>query len=255
MRRLDAARQLLDTQDTGYDADTSSCTCEDFYRNTYPCKHILRHWLDEDGNLSIPSSDLDPWISTQPLPTSDQESSGLPDHEHEHDDCVESAAPREAAATLSSNAMNDQLKDIRSIIENLKSWTYLTNSPTAVQQVHDTLTSMKGFTTSATTVDHSFNLPVAPTCPRKRRQISGGVLKAKRRRPLKYRNRVGADHIVKSLEECMPATNYTTNKPTQLHVPDISKLPFSPAKSSSTLMRGKQILAAARSRKKAMPTR
>ena len=120
MKRLDAARELSGEQDQ-YNSDSARCECEDFHRHSYPCKHILKHWLDGDGNLVIPPSDLDPRITAQSISSPSGTVATTTALESE-------PAPSEPSATT-DDLMTVKLKRIRTLLDEVKSWTYLVASP------------------------------------------------------------------------------------------------------------------------------
>lgn len=61
MKRLLDARHLGDHPYTVTTGMRPSCTCTDFQRNSYPCKHLLKTWLTSDGEVRIPATTSDPW--------------------------------------------------------------------------------------------------------------------------------------------------------------------------------------------------
>ena len=62
-KRLAAAKQLDHHPYEITSGDNPTCSCEDFQRHSYPCKHILKQWITSEGELDIPNTLSDPWWS------------------------------------------------------------------------------------------------------------------------------------------------------------------------------------------------
>jgi len=186
MTRLDDAMALRDQPDT-YPVvlgQQPTCECKDYLRHTYPCKHIIKHWIDDNGDLHVPQLDLDPWVK---MDTGNNVSRKL----HHHSDCD----PVQPGVRESSPVQT--LRKIRSVLDQIRSWTYVTSSPEAIKQAYEGLLALK-CGTGVSTLTQVGGIPVIPkgASTKKRPRVTSGGLKVKRRRPFTYRN------TVKTLAEC-----------------------------------------------------
>lgn len=143
MSRLGPARELLQYPDC-YEVQVGSgptCECEDFHRHSYPCKHILKHWLDSQGCLNIPDTDLDRWVSVD---VSSSDSLGT-DNVPVGDCAVEEVTThrmKRPARKLRGN-LPSQLQKVRDVLDELKDWTYRTSSSSAANRVYNQLLAIR----------------------------------------------------------------------------------------------------------------
>jgi hypothetical protein len=209
MKRLQSAKSIRSSGvPCSYeviDSDNPSCTCEDFMRHSFPCKHILSRWIDEHGNLTIPSSNLDPWITrddgspsyNEPVAETghmqSQQSSGLP---FDDTDTVENTADN-------TPGLEPLLQTVRKQIDFIKSWTYLTVSSAAVQEVSTILDKAINEHLSTDSIKMVNNLPHLPASSKKKRKcLTKGKLPFKKQCLAQERVGLRADYRVSNLEEC-----------------------------------------------------
>ena len=128
MRRLGSARELLQVPDhyNNQVGSSPTCDCEDFHRHSYPCKHIINHWLDSEGHLNIPETDQDPWISVDLLDTGALDTEDMQVKDYVIDEV--NSHPAKEQAPQPSEDLSSQLQKVRQVLDELKSWTYLTTS-------------------------------------------------------------------------------------------------------------------------------
>lgn len=244
MRRLNAARELRAKSDTKPTllSTNPECECEDFLRHSYPCKHIITHWIDSDGKLDIPVTDLNPWIvintmdGSFSLPSSDE-------HPRYSDPPHLARRIEHKTVKAEGDDLEHKLAKIRQVVEEIKSWTYLTTSTDAAEQVFSQLLSVSEITKA--TIPTNCNIPVLPkrVALKRRVQTTSGSLRPKKRRPLKHSRRVGikTDHTVKTLSECG-----SNNTAALANEPLFSLKEQEQPSTVSTMIRGRQILKAAR---------
>lgn len=191
------------------------CSCPDFSRHSYPCKHIIKTWLTSDGELTIPQTLSNPWWTIdssvipehysdieQP-PSSSQDTSST---KKEHDDCaMEDEKPEIEEEHLILSKIHLQ---IRESIRQLTGFTYENQSIESANVMLSQLTDIKnGYLAGAKTVS---NIPIVPASmvssrPRKRKSIrtQDCDLKPRKRRPLKYTNQgLLSGFIVSDLKSC-----------------------------------------------------
>ena len=233
MARLNAARDKQNDPSpyTTTSGANPTCNCQDFLRHSYPCKHIIKLWLDNDGQLVLPKSNLDPWIELDceeldvdelNVSTDASDSEFIAEPPEVILDSPSSPEAKEVILNLPSSAAPDgkeklvsTLNEIRVLNDKIKNWTYATSSLDAAEAVLDKLQSTFDECKGIVTRDH---LPCPPrlSLPTKRKRrltIRSGALKKRKRCPLKYKHTVGLrrDHMVTTLSECEEDDCLTSN--------------------------------------------
>ena len=245
LRRLPAAKQLTAQEYMVTEGDNPRCKCPDFSRHSFPCKHIIKTWLTDDGELVIPDTLSNPWWTT--------DSSVIPTVHNAKYQCQTTAYSPEPS--IDTDNVNDdvpsgeetvkhiqegqvmkkkeEIDKIHSYIrESLKQMVGFTYENTSIETAKDLLSQItqvkKCYLTRAKTVS---NIPVIPTPARKARKRKAVIsisskdsaLRPKKRKPLKYSKQGELSvYIVQDLESCESSFHTTSDVApldceTQLH--------------------------------------
>lgn len=134
MSRLQDAREL-DLKTIKYQISMEqnpTCSCIDFSRKSYPCKHIIAHWLDEDGVLTLPDDKSQIWW------TVDEEIGNT-------NDISQAASPEECTNPSPKNHITSKnqakstkpkvANELRAILEEIKQATYLCPELVLMEQI------------------------------------------------------------------------------------------------------------------------
>lgn len=233
MKRLDAAKQLSSTDPYNVRLGLNpSCECEDFMRHSYPCKHIIKYWINGEGILEIPDNLLlNSWIvldSTVSADVAMHESGRCETLDLEPSPSLQSLCPSPSSGNPDSVAFNARtplspkntsqpallksLSEIRRVCDHIKSWTYNCSD----LDVANTVVKMiSGVSSQCIGIKMEGSLPLRPSrsparcTPLIRRVLRGGCLKRKRHIPLKYRRRssgISTAQTVSTLTECVQST-------------------------------------------------
>lgn len=235
-KRLPGAKQL---SDHGYDVTTGDnprCSCLDFQRSSFPCKHIIKCWLSTDGKLEIPTTVYDPWWTTDDAVIPHSFHAATQETLEPSEPSVElSSSPPESSSlqgklpiSQSSERLeqqNDAIssihrekvnREIRELLSQIHGFTYDNQD---FDTAMNTLNGLKEIKHSyLSTAKTSSKIPLlsppsttAITKSRKRKLLSvrpqDSTLKPKRRKPNKYSSRtVGRriDYVVNDLQSCEP---------------------------------------------------
>lgn len=215
MTRLDDAKQLMEEEDS-YKVELGehpTCECPDFIRHTFPCKHIIKHWLNPEGVLRIPTNlAVNSWITLDsgaelnelnyPLHPTCQSPTFTPKSTP--------STPPPSEKDIEEQSLVSSLSAIRSVCDQIKSWTYNCVDNTTAAEVMRKISAIQE---ECLGVKTQGNLPLRPSrsqeansTQRGRRIIRSGALKRKKKIPLKYRRRktgVSTVETVETLSECM----------------------------------------------------
>lgn len=227
MKRLPSAQKLGNhNYHVCAEAGAPTCSCPDFARHSYPCKHIIQTWLtDTEQVLHIPVTDYDPWWNIDsyvasvgnvsagdqhhvPTPICPTQSGCISDSEEDVE--LKSAA----AQTLKKN---NEIKELLKHVTGQSHQTEL-NLETAEQVLQKLKELSSLYHTAAPKLSCIPLLPPKTPPNRKRKIISiqpnNCALKRRKYRPLRYRTgRVSyaKDYHVSDLESCLstPVENHT----------------------------------------------
>ena len=207
------------------EGDRPSCTCVDFLRNSYPCKHIIANWLMPDGGLCIPETDANPWWTLDPVVLPTDSASADIQHATEDpfpgspisaslasdDDDVSHLPPAQPVVIQAddddANTVNEKIREILNI---LKSYTYLNTDASHANNILHQLQDVQRNFTAALPKQH--NIPTLPkSAMRKRKRkfrnlTKKSALKPRDGRPAKYRKFSKfcrfSDFVVSDLKSC-----------------------------------------------------
>lgn len=200
MKKLESARSIEKSSLLRYETTLSHCRCYSFANYSFPCKHIVSTWLTDGELQDIPTSSLSPWIEIDKkvaLPDSPSSSSPSRISTKEHGARIQLAAESDSETSKSpvdnvteDISLSSILGQIRQSLEQIKSWTYRTDSVTASQKLLDDLSRLK--------CEHNINitpkrkltqLPKREKAIKRRNitKLSSGLLKRRNKAPRKYR--------------------------------------------------------------------
>ncbi|XP_067929247.1 uncharacterized protein [Watersipora subatra] len=216
IKRLESARELLCSNSPEQyivDAKSSmpSCSCEDFSRHSFPCKHIIRHWFDEDGQLCIPSNlTVTPWICLDVCDGNREDNAYTPPTKlSTYTEAIPQCFPNKS--TSDESTLAKLLGKIRAFADDIKSWTYNCVEKDVANTVLQRLEEMQPLCVGT---NIKANLIVRPSTSGKQRRLTlrDGGLKRRRRMPLKYRRRLAgitSVPLAETLDDCFPTNQYS----------------------------------------------
>ncbi|XP_067934867.1 uncharacterized protein [Watersipora subatra] len=214
MARLKDAKGLVGTE-MAYTIELEKnpqCSCEDFYRHHYPCKHLLSKWINSHGELQLPEIYSNQWwtmdtnildsVTHNPAEPEDM----LPPN-HTDSDLPERQMEETTSDAIPSMPLPKVLDTIRTCLDNLRSLTYnITDDNTADKLL---LTLKQAQSEVYATLPKKNFLPVFP-CRKRKILSSSYVMLSKKKstwKSYKFAGRVGrkADERVTTLDQCNPA--------------------------------------------------
>lgn len=222
-KRIPAAKQLANhTYEVAGNTDNPICTCIDFRRNSYPCKHIIKIWLTDEHDLIIPFTLSDPWwcIDTsvirsmppsQSFPSSQPPGFVAPSIPSSLSICNEEPEPTQTSppAITVDNRIEDLDKMNQLIRERLRMISGFTYENTSYQTAVGVTKILDNvIETYLSSVRTNSNIPLLPPAVKsKKRKLmvirpQDSALKPKRQRPLKYRKINSKNYVVHDLTSC-----------------------------------------------------
>ena len=236
MKRLHDAKQLGDHPYTiQIVGDRPTCTCLDFQRHNFPCKHLLKSWLTDDGELIIPDTASDPWWNIDESVSKDIKSKLAT---HSPQQMEESCANYDSDEVSQSNPIqtpdipepqpwippptqpdlkhNIRIKELLKVITGLAHQTELcqTEASSVINQLRDIQNVFK----SKVQTINNIPLNIKPQNQRKRQhkntlKEASCALKRRKYMPAKYRSSFKNLYMVKDLESCTADKPATGDKP------------------------------------------
>ena len=225
-KRLAAAKQLDHHPYEITSGDNPTCSCEDFQRHSYPCKHILKQWITSEGELDIPNTLSDPWWSIdESVMTIQDKHANKPRNTSAAISLQTQDSNKTANKDTGSIKMTGQ--KIRETLDYLRSESYECEELSVARDVLSKLEEIGRMMRDSKPKLSGLSLAAKPTCStikvnkkkRKRTTVThhDSALKPKRQRPLKYLYKPGGQHrnkdyVVKDLKLCENASHMTAQQ-------------------------------------------